>query len=179
LNKLSYHVLYYDQYFSGKSIEGVKWRQASTHIFTKSGHLKADSSFLIMDRFLNPFLFCLEYHNWREVKRIVKQMKNYVEALKIGSPSVKYDVSCGCRILNVFRHESTMKCLMERLDQDVYFAQVQWHFLFITLDEFYKCTIFNNWKTLYNPNVSIFGIDSSMISLLHNSVSGLSLQCSI
>jgi hypothetical protein len=24
LNKLSYHVLYYDQYFSGKSIEGVK-----------------------------------------------------------------------------------------------------------------------------------------------------------
>ena len=68
-------------------------------------------------------------------------MRAYVQALKIGSPSIKYDVDISNRVLNIFKHEHVMKGLMERISQDVYFSQLKNHFLFTTLDEFNQSSI--------------------------------------
>jgi hypothetical protein len=156
LEKIGHEVLIYDQYFAWKVIEWKKWRQAATNIPTERGVLKADSIFLTLDRKLRPYLYCLEYHNWKEVKRIEAQMKAYVEAIKIWSPSIKYDVSVGNRVLNIFKSESVMKCLIERMQQDIYFQNVQEHFLFNTLEEFQDIEVLNWWYNLSQQAISIF-----------------------
>jgi len=89
------------------------------------------------------------------VKRIEAQMKAYVEAIKIGSPSIKYDVDVSNRVLNIFKHESVMKCLIERMQQDVYFRNMQEHFLFITLKEFNENTIYQNRRSAKSVNLSL------------------------
>jgi hypothetical protein len=75
-------------------------------------------------------LFCLEYHNGHEVKRIEEQMRAYVEAMRIGSPSIKYDLEIGNRVINIFKNEQVMRTLKERMEHDVYFQHMMDRFLF-------------------------------------------------
>lgn len=176
LKKIGHHILFYDQYFAWKAEAWKRGRQAVTNIPTEGGVLKADSIILSLDKYLKPYLFCLEYHNGKEVKRIERQMRAYVEAIKIWSPTIKYDVSVGNRVLNIFKHESVMRCLIERMQQDVYFQNVKDNFLFITITDFNSFWILTNWRTIINSNVSVFGIDSLIISLLDMRIRRSSLK---
>lgn len=125
---------------------------------------------LTLDRQLRPYLYYLEYDNGKEVKRIERQMRAYVEAIKIGSTSVKYDVGVGNRVLNIFKHKSFMKCLVEWMQQDVYFKNMQEHFLFIMLEELSKFTIFTEWRNVLNTELSIFWNPVNLIALLESNL---------
>jgi len=149
--------MHYDSYFTGCRVEGIKGRQASTKIAIEKGWLKPDAIFSVLDTDRKAFLFCVEYHNGDEVKRIEQQLQSHVSALKIGSPSQKYDLTIGHRVLNIFRKETVMHRTLERVQNNVLFHFMGDHFLFIALEEFKQMGIYADRKLINATGVNIFG----------------------
>lgn len=148
LERKGYQILFYDQYFAGKKVEWKRGREAATKIATERGYLKADSIFLIQAPCGKQSLFCLEYHNGHEVKRIEQQMRAHVEAMKIGSPSVKYDLDIWNRVINIFKNEQVMRTLKERMEHDIYFQNMMDRFVFCLKWKFVDYLIINqNFST--------------------------------
>lgn len=167
--------LEFDMYFAGKSVEWLKGRQAATKIATEFGSIKPDAVFTVLNEKIQPYLFCLEFHNWEEVKRIEAQLKLHVSSIKIGSPSQKHDLAVGNRVLNVFRKRSVMLCTIERLQNDELFTYMEDNFLFITLNDFRKHWIYSGWQALWWRACSIFWTgteleDSLTTSLIQRTV---------
>lgn len=149
-------ILFYDTYFTGRAVDWKRGRQVSTKIMTEHAFLNADSIILCFDEDFKQYLFCLEYHNGEEVKRIEQQMRMYASSIKIGSASQKYDVAVGSRVLNVFRKRSVMERTIERMQNDVVYTNMMDYFLFITLEDFERCWIGSEWRSATNIQGSVF-----------------------
>jgi len=126
-----YTIDFYDMYFTGKSIPWKKGRECSTSIKVWDWKIKADSIFLLRKPDGTKSLFCLEYHNGTEVKRIVEQLKRYVRAMSDGTPSTKYGLEIWNYVLNVFAHETVKRSVEEAVDHDVYFRNALGTLIFL------------------------------------------------
>lgn len=83
-------------------------------------------------------------HNGKDTKRAMKQIKQYVQALKEGTPSLKYGFPKGNRVLFVFEFPSIMKATMKRFIEDETINENYYKFfLFVSLEDVKEH--FNSW----------------------------------
>lgn len=150
-NKNDYEILFFHTYFDkvganrGKSKNKL---QALTKIELNEGkdYIIADA----ISMFESPerkYLFSLEVYNGKDTKRIVKQLKKHIIALSEGKPSLQYNFKRGSKVIVIFELESTMKAVIERLNQDDEFEGFDDYFLFKTIDNLKK-DFFNHWFNL-------------------------------
>lgn len=151
-------VLFFDRYFDkiGSNRKGGLSR-AKTKIDLENGrYLIADGIFMLQTP-KQKELYCLEMYNGKDTGRTYKQLKQYIEALVLGSPSIKYNFDRGNRILCVFEHESIMQAVMERLRSDSDFTNMKDYFLF---KEYVKMVeninIWENWSNFENENKNLY-----------------------
>lgn len=81
-------------------------------------------------------LFCLEIHNGKDAKRIVKQLHQYIRALESGGVSEKYHVNIGCQVVVLFQEPSCMEATMKYCSNDDRFAPLKDYFIFGALESF-------------------------------------------
>lgn len=156
-------VLFFDTYFDklGSNRKGGTSR-AKTKIDMKEGkYLIADAVFMLQTP-IQQELYCFEVHNGKNTKKAHKQLRQYVEALQLGSASIKYDHKSpdksryrACRILFAFEHEGIMQATIERLQEDAAFANMRPFFLFQTLDRVVE-SFFDGWCDMDGGEVRLF-----------------------
>jgi hypothetical protein len=136
--KRNCEVLLFERYFDkiGSNRKGGTLRAKTRIDIGKENHLIADGVFILKTP-KQEELYCLEMYNGKDTKRVHKQLRQYVQALALGSPSIKYDHKTedgsryrGCRVLSIFEYESCMKAVIERLEKDQAFANMKELFLF-------------------------------------------------
>jgi len=133
-----WEVVFFERYFdkTGSNRRGDTSR-AKTRIDMNDGnYLIADGVFMLQTE-VEKELYCLEMYNGKDTKRVHNQLRQYVQALAGGSPSIKYDHKSadgsryrGCRVLSVFEYESCMDAVIERVEKDSLFTNMREVFLF-------------------------------------------------
>lgn len=149
-------ILFYERYFDkGGENRTTGTLQAKTRIeIENKKFLIADSAFMLQTP-IQKELYCLEMYNGKDTQRTFGQLQQYVEALKLGSPSIKYSFNRGNRILCVFEFESMMKATIQRVNQDGYFTHTRKFFLFKTLEQM-KENALMNWLNTNNQSVCMY-----------------------
>jgi len=142
---------YFDKIGNNRTLKNLR---AKTKIdLTNNRYIIADASFAI-EAPKHTELYCIEMHNGKESKRILKELANYFEALQLGSPTKKYQQEYGCkrgaRILNVFTYPNTMKAVLRRIvEEKILHPKAYKFYLFKTWEEVKNGgNFFEDWHTI-------------------------------
>lgn len=137
-------VVFFERYFdhTGSNRKKGSASRAKTKIdIDKDNYLIADGVFMLEMPDGERELYSLEMYNGKDTKRVHKQLRQYVQALALGSPSIRYNHKTadgsrykGSRVLAVFEHESCMRAVQERVANDVAFANMGELFVFEVLE---------------------------------------------
>ena len=100
-------------------------------------------------------LYCLEMYNGRDTKRVLKQLRQYLQALTLGSPSIKYNFKRGNRVLCVFEFPSIMKSVLGHLEKEQAYQNMKPYFLFKSLEEI-EHNFFENWIDISGEKTVMF-----------------------
>lgn len=140
-------VAFFDRYFDkvGSNRKGDSVSIAKITL-GKNAYLIPDAVFLL-EHEQEKYFYCAEIYNGKDTKRVVTQLEKHVRALETGSPSIKYGIDKGNRVLCLFEHLSIQQAVIKRLRGDEFFANVTEYFLFKHLDDL-KTAPFDNWLNL-------------------------------
>lgn len=132
-------LLFFDSYFDKLGNNRV-WKnlKAKTKLDAGSSYLIADGIFGLKLFNGKEELYIVEVYNGKDSLRVYKKLKKHAEAIEQGSLNVKYNFQHPYRILCVFQLKSTMKAVMRRMDEDLYFQFMKKHFLFKDLEGMYS-----------------------------------------
>lgn len=134
--KSGLEILNYYQYFENGTSKS-RSRQRSTKIIVHDFFLIPDSVIKLAAH-NKQTLFCLEYHKGYRIKKIEKQIKQYVLAIAAWTPSYTFDVDTNAIVLLVFEQESTMNSTIERISENSYYENFKESFLFKSYQDLIK-----------------------------------------
>lgn len=145
--KQGVEMVFFDRYFD-KEGSARSWTLSSVAKITlgKSSFLVPDIVFLL-EQGENQYFYCGEIYNGKDTKRVLTQLKKHVRALELWTPSIKYNLTKGNRVLCIFEYESALEAVMKRLKGDDFFANFSDYFLFKHLEQS-TADSFDNWKNL-------------------------------
>jgi len=153
LKNYNVDLITYNQYF-----ESTKWKNKYRHMSTKivtNDLVMIPDSVIKIESWKVQHLYCLEYHKWYRVKKIEKQMKQYVQAISAWTPSYTFNVDTNAKVLLVFECQSTLETMQERISKNDYYQNFAKIFLFKTYDDFMK-NPFEHRKSLANQKLNIW-----------------------
>lgn len=134
---------------------------ADTRVELKGGRaIKPDAIFQFTASDRKPRLCALEFSAGTETARIENQLDAYRYALHEGAISRAFSYEHGIRVLAVFRHESTLTNVFERLATRSDFQPFGRHFLFTTLTELQR-DVLSGWRQLGKPDRVPFFVPSA------------------
>ncbi len=113
-------VCFFDTYFDkiGNNRRSKNLRAKTRIELSAPNYLIADAIFMLQTP-EQKALYCLEVQNGKDAKLMVQKLKQqYVTALRLGSPSEKYNFDKSNRVLSVFEYESTLQSVLERLQKE-------------------------------------------------------------
>lgn len=148
--KVDFFHRYFDKMGSNRTRERL---QAKTKITIKDSRYIISDAIFFLSGNLEKRLFCFEMCNGYDSGRIVKQLTQYVDALKEGSPSIKYHLNKSCKVLCVFEHQSTMLAVIRRLQPLTYFKNMAPFFFFATQE---GNEYLNHWVDMTRKQVIFF-----------------------
>ena len=128
--------------------------QSKSRIELTNRYIEADAIFMT-SRANEKFLYVFEYERKRDSRYIYKKCRDYLEALTIGEPSIKYGFNKGCRVLYVFETPAIMKAVISRIQQDNDFRAFHKHFLFKHFKEL-ESAFFSDWLSINNENMNAY-----------------------
>lgn len=163
IEQKGFELLFFHHYFDkiGNN-RSLKNQRAKTKIdLTNKRYIIADACFAIETDKFNE-LYCVEMHNGKESKRILKELVNYSEALQLGSATLKYQEEYGCkrgaRILNVFTYPNTMQAVLRRIvEEKTLHPKAYQFYLFKTWEEVKNGdSFFEDWHTIGGDKVRMY-----------------------
>lgn len=107
-----------------------------------------DANFMLDTITKGRKLYCLEMHNDKNTKKLIKQLKNHIRAIELASPTKKYNFNKANRVLVLFQYASIKKATLERIKGTQWFAEFTNYFLFKTLDELKADGVFHKWSNV-------------------------------
>lgn len=137
----------YYMYHPGKKAE------PKTNVVLPKGRLIPDALFCL-ESTKRPYFYALEVCRTADLKRIEKQMKNYVTAMKEGILRAKYRTEYDPRMLLLFEDAPQMLAMMARMKSDPFYAgalRKVFHFGTPNRERFHI------WQDFEGNNVSMFG----------------------
>lgn len=139
-------LLFFDTYFDklGNNRKDKNLKAQTKIDLRNDRYLIADAVFMLQTE-ERDYLYCLEICNGKDTKRIVRQTKQYLEALALGSASDKYKHNKAVRILSVFEHESIKEAVLKRISKDAAFDKVERNFMFKSLEEVMGGKVLEGW----------------------------------
>jgi hypothetical protein len=128
---------------------------------SKTKILLKDENFLLADGIFqistpgNKYLFLFEMYNGRDTKRVIAQLHKHVQAIELGTPSLKYKFPKGHRVIAIFEFETAKKAVIQRAEEDSIFQNMYQRFLFKSLDEIKLVDFFENWHLMLGENCTL------------------------
>lgn len=139
-------VVFFDRYFDKQgNNRRDKNLEAKTKIILKNDrYLVADGIFMLSTP-KGERLHCFELYNGKDTKRIYGQLRQYLEALELGSPSTKHNHPKGFLILSVFEYESILQSTLQRIQENSGFSKVRPFYFFKSLQSVVKDGAYTDW----------------------------------
>jgi len=153
-NKVNIH--FFERYFDKVGNNRVAHNlQAKTKIDLKNEqYLISDAIFKLSTSNMLK-LYCFEMYNGHDTTRVVKQLEKYLQALELGSASVKYQFPKGFIVLCYFQDDHAMRSVFNRVRNMKDFKYMKSVFLFSSIEQVEK-NIQSNWIDLNENQISIF-----------------------
>ena len=110
--------------------------------FDRMKPLRIESKYYLPDSIMHlrssepkDLLFCLEVHNWWNVKEIITQLNNHIAILQSGELAKRFGLPIDHRVLSIYEHPSCMMRVLERIREDSKYRYMRYYLLFKTYED--------------------------------------------
>lgn len=142
----SIELLFFDSYFDKIGNEGKAGSVAKNKInIDKEDYIIPDAVFML-EKDQQQQLYLFEMYDGKDTKRTLQQLEKHIQALVLGSPSVKYNFPKAHHIAALFEYESLENAVIERIGYNPQYQNITKFFRLNSLERMKneKC-----WKDLH------------------------------
>lgn len=149
-------VIFSDRYFDkvGNNRISKNLKSKTGIYFNDTQSVKADMVFK-MQTTTQEELYFMELELNKDTQKSVNTAIEYAQAIARRSANHKYNFPRGFRVIWYFEHESIMRCVMERLDQNPIFQNLKEYYLFKHIGQIGD-DIFDNWLNIEGKKRRLF-----------------------
>lgn len=145
----------FDTYFDKRGNENKGGSIAKNKInIDKENYIIPDAVFML-EKENEKSLFLFEMYDGKDNKRTIQQIEKHIQALILGSPSVKYDMQKAHRIVALFEYESLERAVIAYFKQQTQYQNIFKFFRFKSLERLGNSDFREGWKGLNGEGINI------------------------